>query len=347
VPAILERTNPFGNLVATVDDDGRCVYLYVHHAQYRGWGFRPLWLANRPSAGAGAGANAQGQAPRLDADRTDHPEGHPGFAPDDLEIVWTPSGDGVFLLHRGELLAHLPGVDDTLGSPGFSRLAVAKDRYAWAMKFAPDGLAREASKARAFWDEVRAPAAWEAARDRMLAAGAAAYGAHEVYWAIDETKWPPLGVARYAHAGHHVFTTVGMSLPRMPAPTDAGLDRMEIAFAARGQGLGADGGWCVQTAGWLGRYPWSWYTPLEDGALVMAPTAHATWFAPDRSAVLLVEDLAAWLPGPFVAPAPPPGVRLSWAIFLTADEVKTVELRGPDAFRERFRAGGRTLVFEP
>jgi hypothetical protein len=103
----------------------------------------------------------------------------------------------------------------------------------------------------------------------------------------------------------------------------------------------------VQTAGWLGRYPWSWYTPLEEGALVMAPTAHATWFAPDRSAVLLVEDIAAWAPGPFAAPAPPPGVRLLWAIFLTADEVKTVELRGPDAFRERFRADGRTLVFEP
>lgn len=340
--ALLERTNPFGNLVATVDDDGRCVYLYVHHAQFRGWGFRPLWLANRPYAGPAV----QGQAPRLDADRTDHPEGHPGFSAESFEVVWTPSGDGVFLLHEGVLLAHLPGVDETLGSPGFSRHVLKKDRYAWPLATAPRDLEVQLAEARAFWSEVQGAEAWQGARDRMLEAGRQAYGTHEAYWAIDESKWPPLGVARYARGGHHVFTTVGMSLPRMPAPTDGGVDRCEVAFAVRGEGLEANGGWCVQTAGWLGRYPWSWYTPLEDGALVMAPTAHASWFAPDRSAVLLVEDRAAWLEEVSAELVPPPGVRLLWAIFLTADEVKTIELRGHEAFRERFLAAKRTFVFE-
>ncbi len=340
--AILERTNPFGNLVATVDDDGRCVYLYVHHAQFRGWGFRPLWLANR----AFDGPNRDGQAPRLEAERTDHPTGHPGFAADDLEVVWTPSGDGVYLLHAGELLAYLPGVDETLGSPGFSRHAVKKDRYAWPLATAARDLEAQFAEARAFWSEVQTADAWQAARDRMLTAGRAAFGEHEAYWAIDESKWPPLGVARYALAGCDVFTTVGMALPRMPAPTDGGLDRAEIAFAVRGEGREANGGWCVQTAGWLGRYPWSWYTPLEDGALLMAPTAHATWFAPDRSAVLLVEDRSAWSSEVGATLAPPAGVRLLWALFLTADEVKTIELRGHEAFRERFVEAKRTFVFE-
>jgi len=342
VAALLERTNPFGNLVATVDDDGRCVYLYVHHAQFRGWGFRPLWLANRPYEGP----SVQGQAPRLDADRTDHPAGHPGFAAEDLEVVWTPSGDGVFLVHAGELLAHLPGVDETLGSPGFARHALKKDRYAWPLAAAPRDLSEQLAEARAFWSDVQTAEAWQRARDRMLAAGREAYGEHEAYWAIDESKWPPLGVARFARGEHKVFTTVGMSLPRMPAPTDAGLDRTEIAFAVRGEGLEENGGWCVQTAGCLGRYPWSWYTPLEDGALLMAPTAHATWFAPDRSAVLLVEDRAAWGAEASVEIVAPPGVRLLWALFLTADEVKTIELRGHEAFRTRFLETKRSLVFE-
>ena len=338
---VIERSNPFGNLVATVDDDGRCVYLYVHHAQNRGWGFRPLWLANRPSEGAAV----QGQAPRLEAERTDHPSGHPGFAPDDLEIVWTPSGDGVFLYERGELLAHLPGVDDTLGSPGFSRYAVARDRYAWSFAHGPSDLAAQGAEARRYWAEVQSPEVWKLARDRMLEAGAKAYGAHTTYFAIDESKWPPLGVARYAHGADTIFTTVGMSVARMPAPTDAGHDRTEIAFVVRGYGLEADGGWCAQTAGWLGRYPWSWYTPVEDGALIMAPTAHATWFAPDRSAVLLVEDAAAWGLTSSPALVPPPGVRLLWALFLSSDDVKTLELRGHDVLLERWREARRSPVF--
>ncbi len=340
--ALLERTNPFGNLVATVDDDGRCVYLYVHHAQFRGWGFRPLWLANR----AFSGPNVEGQAPRLDDDQTDHPAGHGGFSENEFEVVWTPSGDGVFLLHAGELLAHLPGVDETLGSPGFSRHALKKNRYAWPLATAPRDLQLQIEEARAFWGAVQTAEAWQTARDRTLAAWREAFGDHDAYWAIDESKWPPLGVARFRSGDHEVFTTVGMSLPRMPAPTDAGLDRVEVAFAARGEGVEASGGWCVQTAGWLGRYPWSWYTPLEDGALLMAPTAHATWFAPDRSAVLVIEDCRAWVAEPAPAIVPPPGVRLLWAICLTADEVKTIELRGHEAFRERFLASRRTLVFE-
>jgi hypothetical protein len=250
------------------------------------------------------------------------------------------------LLHEGELLAHLPGVDETLGSPGFSRHALKKDRYAYPLAAAQRDLADQLAEARAFWGSVQTTEAWQVARDRMLAAGREAYGEHESYWAIDESKWPPLGVARYVCGGHRVFTTVGMSLSRMPAPSDAGLDRTEIAFAVRGEGTEASGGWCVQTAGWLGRYPWSWYTPLEEGALLMAPTAHASWFAPDRSAVLLVEDRAAWLEEASAELVPPPGVRLLWAIFLTADEVKTIELRGHEAFRARFLETKRTFVFD-
>lgn len=338
---LIERTNPFGNLVATVEDDGRCVYLYVHHAQFRGWGFRPLWLANRPCEGA----DAPGQAPRLHAARTDHPDGRDAFGPDDLEVVWTPSGDGVFLLERGQLLAHLPGVDDTLGSPGFSRHAIARDRYAWTFSLADRDLTLQLDEARDYWAEVQRAEVWQGARDRMLEAGANAFGDHSAYWAIDESKWPSLGVAKYTHREHLVFTTVGMSVARMPAPTDAGLDRTEIAFAVSGHGHATDGGWCVQTAGWLGRYPWSWYTPVEDGALIMAPTAHASWFAPDSSAVLLVEDPAAWdaeAMVPFVAPR---GVRVLWALFLSADDVKTLEIRGHDVLRQRFLDQRRSVVF--
>ncbi len=341
--ALLEQANPFGNLVATVDDDGGSVYLYVHHARYRAWGFRPLWLANRPHQGP----PAKGEAPRLDPRRTDHPEGHPGFAAADLELVWTPAGDGLFLSHRSELLAHLPGVDETLGSPGFSRHALSKERYAWPLDSGPVDLRAQLNDARRFWSESQGIAAWERARDRMLQAGAKTYGEHAAYFSVDEHAWPPLGVARYECGGHQVVTTVGMSLPRAPAPTDRGASHLEVAFAVQGGQPAADGGWCVQTAAWLGRYPWNWYTPLEEGALLMVPSGTASWFAPNRSAVLLLEDLRPWRSEPVAAMAPPDGVRLLWALVLTHDEVRSIELRGQDAFRERFVASRSSLVFEP
>ena len=341
MPAIIEVTNPFGNLVASVDDDGNTLYLYVHHAQFREWGFRPLWLANKP---VDAGV-APGQAPRLPVDCTDHPAGHEGLHAKDLEVVWTPAGDGVFLFHQGQLLAHLPGVDDTLGSPGFSRHSTVKERFAWPLRYGPEDLAIRGASARVFWAEVRSPEAWERTRDAVLGAGKTAFGPHEAYWAIEESRWPSLGVARYAYGENAVFTTVGMSLPRMPAPTDFGCDRAEIAFAVSGFGRPEDGGWCVQTAGWLGRYPWSFYTPLEDGALIMAPTAHARWFAPDSSAVMLLDDPGAWFESASPRIVAPAGVRLLWAIFLSADEVKLIELRGRELLRQRHRESGRNVVF--
>src|SRR6476646_5348910 len=95
---LLEATNPFGNLVAVVEDDGETTYLYLHHAERREWGMRALWIANHVAAGP----LERGRAPRMPSEGTRGIVPH--FSASNLELVWTVEGDGVLLLARGVLM---------------------------------------------------------------------------------------------------------------------------------------------------------------------------------------------------------------------------------------------------
>src|SRR5689334_20933837 len=93
---LAEATSPFGSLVAVLEDDGRTVYLYVHHAEQREWGMKALWVANRGPAPTVVDDEARAAkiAPRATRGATRHPDGFAPLEEGAVELVWTDAGDG-------------------------------------------------------------------------------------------------------------------------------------------------------------------------------------------------------------------------------------------------------------
>src|SRR5690606_39544178 len=76
----------------------------------------------------------EGRAPLMPAAHTKHPQGRAPFDPATLRAVWFEEGDGVALLDEEGLLAVIPGwAEADRGLPGYSRDAIGRSAYAWAL----------------------------------------------------------------------------------------------------------------------------------------------------------------------------------------------------------------------
>ncbi len=354
---LLETTNPYGNLVAVVEDDGETTYLYLHHAERREWGMRALWVANHtPSSDSPENATALGKPPQMATMSTRSPGGTSHFDAGDLEAVWTVEGDGVLLLNRGELLAALvPSADEAC--PGYSRDALGTTRWAWEMTDDARAMAglllADARATWRHWTGASADGAWRTVQESRLAHVESRLGKHAAYFKTTGDRFPPLGLARFdleAVAGISIFATVGMSALPMPhiareLPDAAPFRRVEIAVACEGEPS-----WATNVLAWLARFPWTEYTWVGERHTILAPTAHATWFPPDQSAILLTSSppadngvAAPALDGLVDASGDP--ITYLWALPITMDERKVAQLSGSLTLLERLPSRGKSFVF--
>jgi hypothetical protein len=353
--ALAEATNPFGNLVSVVEYDGRTTYLYLHHAERREWGMRALWVANHVAAPdtPDDATQSPGKSPRMPRSGTHHPEGHARFQGDELELLWSIEGDGVFLFNRGELLAALVPTNAERAC-GFARDAIGKSPWAEEITHAiREDLDAQIAEARATWRYWSTDDAWRSVKESRLAHLEAHLGPHAAYFKTTGDRFPPLGMARFTHVSRtdiSIYATVGMSALPMPGvardlANPEPVRRVEIAVATEGEPS-----WAVPVLAWLARFPWSEYVWVGEQHTILAPTAHATWFPPNQSAILLTASppsdgaIAAPLLSGLMDRSGDP-VTYLWAVPITMDERKVAQLSGSLALLACLPARGRNFVF--
>lgn len=211
---LIESSYPGDGSVALLEDDGRTVYLYLSYDGDDG-PYVPLWVANRVPAPKTL--ELDGEPPLNPVEHCAHPEGLEPFAPDRLEIVWFPEGDGVAVYESGSLLAAIPGwtgVDEFIG---YAREARGHGPLAWELS-KDSALHARLDAARRYWQSwEEKPDPWQRAQPEQLKALETQLGKPDPYFAIDGGRWPPKALVRIGTEKADLWVTVGMSVRPMPA----------------------------------------------------------------------------------------------------------------------------------
>jgi hypothetical protein len=326
---VIEGVNPNGNVQAQVEDDGRCVYLYMRGEDGTGIDMRAVWVQNRVPAPPVLNVKEmeEGLPPLMPRSGCRHPGGAPALDPGRLRLVWLPEGDGVALFDGADLLAAvLPRSDEEC--PGYSRAAVAKAPLAWELAQAP-GLSRRFVDADTYWAAWdREPNPWEELRPQQLAAYEAALGKAGRTFAIDGERWPPRALIRIDRADVTFAVTVGMALRPQPAVELAttepqGLRRVELGVALPAACADATfRRWSEYLSG-QSQLPWARYSWLGPGHTIPCDATAAAGFP----AIVLAQAAAS----PWPSPLPPfrgDPVTLLWAVPVNASEWAAIKERG-------------------
>ncbi len=264
---LLEELNPYGTRAASLEDDGRTVYLYLSPVDDYPGQTRAVWVRNLQPAPDDSDRQAmrEGHGPLLRQSSVNHPEGAPPLEPEECDLVWFQEGSGVTLYHRGEPLAILPPWSGEEGIQGYARDCVASD--VGALPFPPrdsEFFDRLEENLR-FWSDRSRPEHWAEFRDRMLANYEACYGPHRQYYALQDRRYPPIGIVEFPWSvDGALYATIGMSYQHMPGVERQSDDverylRSELILPVR---LPYD-----NTPGLIGRiavYPWigdTWVGP--------------------------------------------------------------------------------------
>lgn len=352
---LLDQTSPYRSRRVIVEYDTRTTAAYL--LDPRGEVRVPVWLANHVAAPEASAAvePAPGRAPLMPTDHTKHPQGRPSFDPHRLRVVWFEEGDGLALLEDEELLAVIPGwADADKGLPGYSRDAVGRHPYAWALDDVVAQLWPRVVHAEAYWQWREAPNAWKNVQRTVFNHLTRTVGAAGHYWDVSDGHAPLLRVSERPPAPerpYSVVSTVGMCGQRMPALDRYMADvsayaRIELAMATT-----LPGHVVARVFRWLGTFPWravTWFGPGHsvkwfqgsDGS-----TLHEKY-----AAVLLVSD-----PGELAGPPPPDieglrfhgdPVRWLWVVPITHEERAFAREHDTAALIAKLAAEGRSWVLE-
>lgn len=346
---LLQEVSPNGNVETVVEDDGRTTYLYWNPAPQTGLTMRAVWLRN---AGAAPGAfdtagMQSGNAPMLPAKFSKFPlGGQPGLRAEDLRVVWTDDGSGLFLLERGELLACVPTWSD-VEFGGLSRDAASDSPLAATLTGERLDEARSRlARAESFWAHWQKPEAWPLIRDPQYAALEAVLGKPEGSFPIAPDPWPPRALAAFAKEGWAAAVTIGVGLrPQPGVDRDAGelaprLRRIELGFAAdlalSNDGIRKMWGYLALQAD----YPWSVLRWLGNGHTLDCDVVPAPGFP----AVLLLSGPAGApkIALPSIEDEP---VNLLWLIPITANERAHAKQHGSASLAQKLAAAGVGWVF--
>ena len=87
---LLEETNPYGSRVASLEEDGRTLYLYMSPPESLPGATRACWVRNLIPAPATSDVTAMqaGQAPMVQRAASRIPDGQPLPALEELDLVW-------------------------------------------------------------------------------------------------------------------------------------------------------------------------------------------------------------------------------------------------------------------
>jgi hypothetical protein len=274
---ILEDTSPWGNVAATVEDDGRVIYFYLHfleNGEPKG-DIRACWVRNRNAAPAELELDdmQEGLAPLMPADFTAHPDGAPPLRADSLRIVWLEEGNGAALIDGDSTLAVIPPWSGEEGFSGYARDCTSADSpLAWPLTD-DNAMHERVQRARDYWRMWDNEDFWQKFSGALIDPLEAQFGEHTQYFAIDGRKWPPKALLRFDLPDHYILVTVGVSLlpqPSVEQVTDdpTPLRRIELAAAIDPRCSDEDVMRVVRYLSAQSRYPWTYWTWLGDGHTV-------------------------------------------------------------------------------
>lgn len=380
---LLSDASPYGSRVLDIEYDHVATAAYLRTSD--GETVAATWIANHQEAPYHADLarlNA-GLVPAMPSGRTKHPKGRPPLDPRTLEVVWFEEGDGVALLESGQPICVIPGwsaIDQ--GVPGYSREAIGRSPFAFALDDEIDELGPRVLQAQGFWDWRNEPGAWEGFQQSLLGHLLSRLGPGGYYWhdvgrqsRKDDTAQPPavvpaprtatttaptaatpraplVGVSERPARGdrkYNVLTTVGMSCQRMPTvelyEDNVGEHaRIELAVATMLPSVKAAG-----IFPWLAQYPWQAVTSFAPGDNVKWYHEARTFpLGPAWEGVLLLDN-----PNRLDGPDAPDLTAFSfggdpvqwlWLVPLTEDERQFGKQEGPDALIERLAGDGRSWV---
>jgi Suppressor of fused protein (SUFU) len=375
---LLSATSPYGSRVLAVEHDRIATAAYLRGND--GETVAAAWIANHREAPHHpdlARLNA-GLVPAMPAGCTKHPKGRPALDAGSLEVVWFEEGDGAALLEDGQPLCVIPGWSDMdRGVPGYSREAIGRSPFAFALDDEIDELGPRILQAEAFWKWRKGQGAWEAFQQALLGHLLSRLGPGGYYWhdigrqpgrtdstpqpavpaprpaappATTPSRQPIVGVSERPARGdrsYNVLSTVGMSCQRMPTVElyeDGECARIELAVATTLPSVQAG-----RIFPWLAQYPWQAVTSF-------APGDNVKWYHEARTfplgsaweGVLLLDD-----PSRLDGPAAPDLTAFSfggdpvqwlWIIPITEAERQYGKQEGADALIERLARKGRSWI---
>jgi hypothetical protein len=365
---LVSSRSPYGSRALDVEHDHVATAAYLRDDE--GETMAAAWIANHQDAPYHADLarlNA-GLVPAMPAGRTKHPKGRPPLDARSLEVVWFEEGDGAALLEAGQPLCVIPSWSDMdRGVPGYSREAIGRSPFAFALDDEIRDLGPRILQAQAFWDWRHGPGAWEGFQQSVLGHLLARLGPGGYYWhdvgtqgrprpehatATASSDQPLVGVSERPARGdraYGVLSTVGMSCQRMPTvelyEDNVGEHaRIELAVATTLPS---------QRAGsvfpWLAQYPWRAVTSFAPGDNVKWYHEARTFpLGPRWEGVLLLDDPNR-LEGPnapdmtgFAVGGDP--VQWLWLVPITEAERQFGKEEGSDALIERLAGEGRSWI---
>jgi hypothetical protein len=377
---LLSDTSPYGSRVLDVEYDHVATAAYLRTSD--GETVAATWVANHQEAPYHADLarlNA-GLVPAMPSGRTKHPRGRPQLDPRALDVVWFEEGDGVALMESGQPLGVIPGWSDMdRGIPGYSREAIGRSPFAFALDDEIDELGPRILQAQAFWEWRRGTGAWEGFQQSLLGHLLNRLGPGGYYWhdvgrqsrstgpatpsatvpaprgATPRAAQAPLvGVSERPARGdrkYNVLTTVGMSCQRMPTvelyEDNVGEHaRIELAVATTLPSEKAG-----RIFPWLAQYPWQAVTSFAPGDNVKWYHEARTFpLGPAWEGVLLLDN-----PNRLEGPNAPDLTAFSfggdpvqwlWLVPISEEERQFGKREGADALIERLAREGRNWVVE-
>jgi len=352
---LLDETSPYRSrrVIVEYDTHTTAAYLLDPRGQVR----VPVWLANHeiaPETSDPSGLYA-GRAPLMPAAYTKHPQGRAPLNASRLRVVWFEEGDGVALLDEEGLLAIIPGwAEADRGLPGYSRDAIGRSAYAWALDDVAAQLWPRVVHAEAYWSWRAAPGAWRSVQrsvfNHLRTVGPAGH-----YWDVSDGHDPLIRVSERPPTPDRPYTvlsTVGMCGQRMPtldrymADTSA-YARIELALATT-----APAHLAARIFRWLGTFPWravTWFGPGH--SIKWLDNGEDSPLRGNHAAVLLVSDPSV-LAGPEWAPPPDLSgltfhgdpVNWLWVVPITRPEHLFAKEHDAETLIAKLAAEGRSWI---
>ncbi|MND90586.1 Suppressor of fused protein (SUFU) [compost metagenome] len=220
---LLELPNVRNTLFATVEQNEQTVYFYIWPEEnlYQPYPIRACWVRNLKAAPEQVDANAMesGMPPLMPAANCNHPEGLEPFTDShNLEIIWFEEDDGAALLQGDQVLAIIPGWSLYMEDPvAYSKECVSHNEQLRILPLENDNtLLQRLNLTFDFLEGWNDENKWADIQDYFLTKYEGIWGPHLQYFAIDNSQWPPMALARFKKDNLDIFITLGASIRPMP-----------------------------------------------------------------------------------------------------------------------------------
>ncbi|MDX1958241.1 MAG: suppressor of fused domain protein [Leptospiraceae bacterium] len=263
---IYQETNPYGSLVAFLEDDGRTVYLYLQSIHNPEMKMRSVWVKNRIPAPISRSESdlRNGLAPILCQEELTLDSEIDEILEKDLYLIWTEDGNGVGIFVKEVLLAFLPSYSGIKDFHGYSRYAKVETLTTHPLGTGEvSAIHNLMNESKRFW-EIRAEKnTWKTIQSKLLSLYESKLGKHTMYWSADGGKFPHLAIAKFepeSMNGIQVYVTLGMSAQNMPSVDLYYKDfekysRIEMIMAVNSEDHKADQ-WVPHAIGEIIKFPW-------------------------------------------------------------------------------------------